>query len=430
MGFKSGRVTYCRFKVMGDGPSGVDEAALSILNEHKFQEVEIGAPDEVEVGFVTGDHILDTQFTYEKNGYGNLMMFALRIDTHKVPSEMKQAYKMMNEQSAAAGNPSGFASKADKREAKELAQRQIHEDLASGKYRKSKMIPVLWDLRGGYIYLGGASNAIIEELCRIMRHAFAVDLEYVSGGTYAGFSLREMDTTRDYEDFRPTKFTKPPAAAALIHDEDSVGGEADYRGGQDVPIVPWVAKSTDLKDFLGNEWLMWIWWMCEKHEGLINAKIDDHECEVFIAIMKSLQMECAWEAGGKVTLSGDGVRASKEAGEALMEGKWVRKFGMLLTNGEDTFELNLQGDKYVVGSALLPEILEAETPREIVEERLMKTMELSKTLDAIYDTFLELRANTSKWASVKDEMKKWIKSRKQPKVAVAAPRNEEVRAGA
>ncbi|QQE10550.1 hypothetical protein JD969_13695 [Planctomycetota bacterium] len=422
MGFKSGRVTYCRFKVMGDGPSAVDEAALSILGEHKFQEVEIGAPDEVEVGFVTGDHILDTQFNYEKNGFGNLLMFALRIDTHKVPSEMKQAYKMMNEQAAAAGNPSGFASKSDKREAKELSQRQIHEDLASGKYRKSKMIPVLWDLKGGYIYLGGASNAIIEELCRVMRHAFAVDLEYMSGGTYAGFSLREMNSTHDYDDFRPTKYTNPPAAAALIHDEDSVGGnEGAYPGAQGGgdPIVPWVAKSTDLKDFLGNEWLMWLWFVCEKFDGLINAKIDGNEEEIFVAITKSLQMECAWEAGGKVSLSGDGVRTAKEAGEALTEGKWPRKFGMILSNGEDTFELNLQGDKYVVGSALLPEILEAETPREIIEARLDKTMSLSRTLDAVYNVFLEQRANTGKWANIKSEMIKWIKERKAPRVAVA-----------
>ncbi|QDU32546.1 hypothetical protein KS4_05780 [Poriferisphaera corsica] len=430
MGFKSGRVTYCRFKVMGDGPSSVDEAALSILNEHRFREVEIGAPDEVEVGFVTGDHILDTQFSYEKNGFGNLLMFAIRIDTHKVPSEMKQAYKMMNEQAAASGNPSGFASKADKRDAKELAERQIHEDLASGKYRKSKMVPVLWDLKAGYMYLGGASNAIIEELCRVMRHAFAVDLEYVSGGTYAGHSLREKHSGRDFDDFRPTKYTKPPAAAALIHDEDDASGDAAYGGSQGggEPIVPWVAKSTDLKDFLGNEWLMWLWFVCEKFDGLISAKVDGVDEEIFVAITKSLQMECAWDAGGKVSLSGDGVRVYKEAGEALVQGKWARKFGMILSSGEDTFELNLQGDKYVIGSALLPEIMEAETPREIVEARLLKIMVLSQLLDAVYDVFLEQRSNTGKWANIKNEMSKWIKERRLEKVAVAM-KEEVVAAG-
>src|SRR5690606_23441163 len=82
MSFHSGRVTFCRFFANGDGPTTADDTALATLAEHSFQETEIGAPDAVESGWTTGEHLFDTQFTYEKNGYGNAMLFALRIDTH------------------------------------------------------------------------------------------------------------------------------------------------------------------------------------------------------------------------------------------------------------------------------------------------------------------------------------------------------------
>ncbi|WP_432798983.1 hypothetical protein [Poriferisphaera sp. WC338] len=425
MPFTSGRVTFLRFKVIGDGPVAVDEAALSILAEHKFQEVEIGAPDETEAGFVTGQHILDTQFTYEKCGYGNMLLFALRMDTHKVPSEYKQAYKMINEQAAAAGNPSGFASKSDKREAKELAERQVHEDLAAGKFRKSKMFPILWDLKAGMIYLGGASNSVIEELARQMRHAFAVDLECMSSGLSAGFYLRENHSSRDYEDFRPSKFTKPPAVAAMNRDESEIGGYDDLA----TPIVPWVSKSVDLKDFLGNEFLYYLLYLAETNEGLCEVEDANEKREYFITIDKALDMDCAWDAGGKQTLRGNAPDRLPEAAEAMVTGKWPRKLGLLLSDGELSYELMLQGDKYIVSGAQLPEIQDAETPREIIEYRLSYIAKLAEIVDDMYHGFIAVRSDTAKWPGLRDKMSKWIRTRKAPKVAVpmkTPPSSEQV----
>ena len=57
-------------------------------------------------------------------------MFSLRLDTHKVPAEVKRAYKKMNEAAAAAESPTGFASKREKREAAEAANDQARAELA------------------------------------------------------------------------------------------------------------------------------------------------------------------------------------------------------------------------------------------------------------------------------------------------------------
>ena len=138
MAFQSGLVSFSRFRVVGaDGPKACDDSILASLSKHAFKECEIGVPSDVEAGFTTGRHLFDTRFDYEKNIFGNHLLFAMRLDTHKVPAEVKHAYRQMNEQASAQASATGFASKSEKRDANDLATRQIHEDMAAGKFRKS-----------------------------------------------------------------------------------------------------------------------------------------------------------------------------------------------------------------------------------------------------------------------------------------------------
>jgi len=421
MAFRSGRVTFTRFRVSGDAPTAIDEAALSILREHAFRETEIGAPDEVETGFITGEHLLDTQFTYEKNGYGapggapgsggsDMLLCAMRMDTHKVPADVKQAYRKLNEQAAAEGNPTGYASKSEKRDAQELAGRQVQEDLAAGKYRKSKSVPILWDLSRQTLYCGANSNAVIEQLVSLMHNAFGVEIELLSAGRAAGEHFRQAGHTRDWEDLHPTPFTAPPSEA---HAE---GDDADGASDPTLPSVPWCAKGIDLKDFLGNEFLLWLWWMLEAHEGAVDVTLDGRRQTVYVAMDKSLDTECAWGFRGKQSLRGDGPTRLQEAGSALAGGKWPRKAGLILSDGEHQWELALQADQWAVSAAALPEIAEAESPRELTEARLGLVRQLSDVLDALFGAFLSDRAGGA-WPSRRDTIRQWIHDRTQPRTA-------------
>lgn len=401
MPFTSGRVTFCRFHVSGDSPPAVDETFLELLHEYRFRETEIGAPDEVEAGFVTAEHLFDTQFTFEKVAYGRYALFSLRIDTHKVPAEVKKAYQKMNEAAAASESPTGFASKAEKRDAKELAGRQVSEDLAAGRFRKSRSVQMVWDLPGGTIYCANASNAVTEQLVRLMRQAFSVQLEPLSAGTLAGLLLSEQGRSRDYEDISPSAFTPPPAETSRHDDED---GMPQAKG---TPICPWVTKSIDLKDFLGNEFLTWLWWHQEAKEGIIETE----QGELFITITKTLDMDCAWEVGGKQTLRCDKPTSLAEADDALRTGKWPRKVGLLLSDGEHHWELALQGDQLHTSAAQLPEITDAQTDREVIEQRLTLTGALSRSLNAMYATFLKQRTATG-WSAKRETISAWIKQRR------------------
>lgn len=421
MPFASGRVSFCRFLAVGDAPEAADQKIIDKLSEFAFTEQSIGAPDEFESGWITGQHLFDTQFTYEKNGYGNLLLFSMRLDTHKVPGEIRKAYKTMNEQAVAAGNPSGFATRLQKKEAAELADRQVNEDLVAGRFRKSKSVPILWDLANKMVYAAASSNTLIEHLSRLFRESFEVTLEPLSAGALAGHVLRAQGKGRDYEDLTPSAFTAPPAAARIDADDADAGPHMDIN----TPPLPWIAKTIDAKDFLGNEFLMWLWFVGENEEGLIPIDSPTGGDDIALTLDKSLDMDCAWGVLGKQSLRGGGTTHFAEAGEALATGKWPRKAGMILADTGDgqQWELAFQADRWLVSGALLPEVPDAENPRQIVESRLGSVCRLAWVMDGMYLTFLKHRTATS-WATKRKAIRSWIASRRAAKATTSTPAPE------
>ncbi len=406
MPFLSGRASYSRLRVSGDAPSQVDDALLGILKDHAFVQSPAPRVGVLESGFTTGVHLLDTQFSYEKNGYGPVAHFALRVDSHQVPGDMKKALRMIHEQSAVAASGSGFASRADKADAKDAAAREMDEKLANGQYRRSKLVPILWDLEKQLIYCAAGSNAVIEELAKKMHEAFSIKLQPLSAGACAAELMSAAGgSVRAFEDLRPSPFTPAPAD----------GREEDTGPGQDhtIPGVPWVAKAKDLRDFLGNEFLLWLLW--KSQEGAIETPEKYAIGTVNITPWKSLDLDCAWAITGKTTLrmgsiDGDGggsPMGTPECGKALAIGKWPRKLGMMLANGENGFELTLQGDQMTVSGCRLPAIDEVDSERELADARIHLIRELDRTLEATYAAFLARRVGSA-WETEREKISKWL----------------------
>ena len=111
MGFASGSISFRRFAVIGSSPDAIDQPLLDKLAEFTLRPTEMGVPEEEEYGWSGGRHVLDGSFTFENNVYGDALLFGLRIDTNRVPAELRKAYQLQEEEAAAAENPSGFISK-------------------------------------------------------------------------------------------------------------------------------------------------------------------------------------------------------------------------------------------------------------------------------------------------------------------------------
>jgi hypothetical protein len=389
MGFSRGSMSFRRFAVVGSAPSIPDQPIIDKLAEHALRESDINTSAEVEAGWNGGRHILDANFGFENNVFAECLHVAMRVDTNKVPGELRKAYKLMEEEASASNNPSGFASKRQKQDAADTAARQIDQDMRSGKFRRSKLVPMLWDMPANIIYCN-ASTTAVEKLSELFERTFGLEIEPISAGSLASRLLQSLGKRRDYEDLRPTRF------ATLAGAESQA---AEY---------PWVAKGAAAKDFLGNEFLLWLWHEADHRSGIVPA---DAAGEASVFIDRMLELDCSFGESGRDLLRGTGPTRMPEARDALRSGKVPRKAGIVLDASGMQFNFTLAAESFAISTAKLPDVPEADTPRVLFEERIALLREFSKTLDGLFTAFLKLRT-TSNWESHANTIRRWIASAK------------------
>lgn len=437
MPFSSGGVSFSRLLV-NPGPDtptrslGLEQ--LETLSEHRFEQTDLGIPLETESGWTTSVHLMDTAFDYDKVVYadGGIGLFGLRIDTNKVPADVKKAVRTQHEVALAKDNPSGFLSKRQKTEAKELAEHELHEHLAQGRYRRSKMTELLWDVSGKAVLTAGSAERTIEVLSERWRATWGGGLSTASAGTLAHAYLAGKGLSRDYEDLRPSAFTAPPPGAGSRADEV---GEPVFGDDPLTPEVPWASGGPEPRDFLGNEMLIWLWYMVDQHEGLIELRDEGQGVsEIALLLDRSLEMECGWGISGKQSLrdhaGGTAPIRMAEAADALATGKWPRKAGLVLADGAgagDQFTLTLQADRWLVSAAKLPHTeQEFETARELAEWRLEQVTRLDGLLLRLLHTFLDLRCS-DRWPTQRTKIREWIKANRKKRAGVGAPAQLEAK---
>lgn len=401
MGFASGSVSCRRFAVEGRQRFTPSEALLEQLSQHLLRPTELGAPAEVEYGWSGGRHLFDATLSFEHNVFGDWLLLAMRVDTHTPPADIRRAYQAIEEEAARAESSSGLLSKAARRDIREAVQRKLDEELREGKYRRSRLIPVLWDTASGLLYSNaGGGNA--DRLLELFQRTFDCELQPLTAGALARRHLQSLGRTRDYEDFKPTRFAFGPAGESQ---------PAEY---------PWVAKGPEPKDFLGNEFLVWLWHAAESQGGF---ELPDRT-DVAVLFDRTLDLECVYGATGRDVLRGDGPTRMPEAREALRSGKVPRRAGLVVDVRGDTFALTLAAEPLAVGSARLPEPNERaggedgsptdspagflpDHPREAFERRLEHLSTLFQTLDAAFKQFLQLRSSSA-WEGWVSHCRRWV----------------------
>lgn len=382
MGFDSGSMSFVRYAVIGNTPKLPDEALLEKFSAHALRPSDIGVPEDVEWGWVGPRHIFDGRFDFEHCVFNDCVAIGLRVDTNKVPGEVKAAYTTMEEEAFAANNPSGFISKSQKREVKDIVGRKLDDELRSGKFRRSKLIPLLWDVPANIVY-GPASVSVREKLQELFSRTFELELQPLTSGHIALRELEQRAKRREYEDLTPTRFAKS------MEDPDM---PAEY---------PWTAKGDGAKDFLGNEFLLWLWHATQQ-SGVIQTQIGT----VTVMFDRTLQLDCVFGQSGKDTLTATGPTRMPEAIDALRTGKAPRKAGLIVDCPAGQFNLTLTGESLAISSLKLPEIEKADTARTLFEERITLLRDFQNAVDAMYSTFLTARITG--WENTVGTIRKWI----------------------
>jgi hypothetical protein len=404
MPFRHGAVSYSRFGVLGEFPDAAGDGTLAMLSRHVVRNRTV-AEEGVSSGWCTGRHVFDADFSWESCGFSGAILCAMRVDTAKVPSEIRRAYVAMAEDERRSrengADVAGTLSRGARREAKAEAERRCKEEITEGKYRRIAMTPVLLDLVRRTVLAPVSSDAALKELRGLMEGTYGCKLNRRTSGGVAADLLGARGMTSDLDDALPDAFTAPPALAAPRAD-----GDAPSRA-KGRPEVPWALAGGEPRDFLGNVFLLWLWWMAETNEGIVETK----DVSVAVLVDKVVDLECPWGTGGRTSLRGLMPTRAPEATKALQAGKWPRRLGLLLAVHGQEFECVLQGDRFAVSGLRLGDPSEeARTPRLELEERLDRLATFDAVLVGLYDHFLRERFGKG-WNTRRQQIGEWIASR-------------------
>ncbi len=384
MGFLNGRVTYVRFRVGGDSPLPFGDELIELANQHIIGRHGSGEPtDGISVGWAGGEHVLDTTIDGSKNVINDALHLAIRVDTDKIPGTLLRAYTKMETDARARMNPSGFANKAQKAEAKEAAKARAEAEAADGRFRRMAHYPVLWDGQSNTLYAGTASLSVLDRLQTLFRETFDRILEPVSAGSLA----RSMAEDR--------------GEAARIENIGPVG----YIGEDGHSSVAWSGSDYERPDYFGNEFLIWLWHVLQA-DGDTLALPDGSEVTVMMS--KTLTLDCPRGETGRDQLTTEGPTRLPEAFRALQAGKLPRKAGLILVRHGSQYEFTLQAETLAVSGAALPKI-EGASGLELQVARIDALRHLVETLDLLYDAYGRRRTGED-WTGELGRIRRWLGS--------------------
>lgn len=381
MAFLSGSLGFERFQVNGEVPEEFGPEHLEMMEQFASGKLESHSEDASIVGFLGGQHLFDTTFSPEKNFIHGALHAGMRIDTNQIPSAIRKAWLQMELNAMLAEDPERRPTKAEREEAKAIVEARCQEELATGKYQRMAQFPILWDARSSIFYFGGSSANACGRCADLVERVFNVELERMSAGKLARNWAQRSKKNHELDDIAP----------AMFHPSHSGG------------LAAWANQDSIQPDFLGNEFMMWLWHMLETDSDTIKLS-DDSEVTAMFA--KNLVLECPLGESGKESISAEIPTKLPEALEAIRTGKMPRKAGLVLVRFGQTYELNLQAEMFSVGGAKLQADKEAKGA-EVLESRIDAIRTLNETLDLMFEQFCQLRVSKA-WDDRLKQICKWI----------------------
>jgi hypothetical protein len=246
-----------------------------------------------------------------------------------------------------------------------------------------QQFPVLWDARNGILYFGGSSSTAADLCCDLFSRAF-------------GLELQPMTASRRARDWA----AEAKRRKALDQTIPSV-----FHTGNTTAEISWWNQQEGNWDFLGNEFLLWLWWRWETVSDTLTLP---DESEVTGMFARTLSLQCPRDESGKETITAEGPTALPEAMQAIRSGKLPRRAGMTIVRHGEQYDLAIQPETFMVSGAKI-HLEDTSEGRGVLEDRIESVRSLHETVNLLFRAFCEQRVGKN-WSGELEQIGRWLKS--------------------
>ncbi len=363
MGFDSGAISVRLYHL----PSPLPDNTAERLAAHAAPPVEAIQAEEIG-GWVSARHLLDRAITPDSIVREGWIVATLRLSSRRIPPALLTAECRMEELARLAAEDLP----ALRRRQKQEIRRAVIERLLPQMPPQFRAIPMAHHPKTRFLYASALSESLSDVFASHFRHTFdfpAVPLDPEA----AAVLLRKLNV----QDFSPTSFS---------------------------PQV----RDNDLPVEVGREFLTWLWFQAETVRDRVEAPGFPP-----LAVQVEGPLVLAREGeGAHVTTLRDGEPLySAEAKTCLLAGKKLRQARLAIGRQGAVWRAGLDADSFVLRSVLVPEDPQRADPGSRFLERMTRLEEFREILLALYDRFLEQRADLGRWQTVKNRMREWVQQR-------------------
>ena len=164
-------------------------------------------------------------------------------------------------------------------------------------------------------------------------------------------------------------------------------------------------ESKDM-EFLGHEFLTWLWFRTEEHGGIFDLP---GLGPVGLAFDKLLEFK-EEEFSTHVTVRSDAVTRAPESQVAIQTGKQLHKARIVIGLGDENFEFTLEATNLDIQSLAIPKST-GETPMERIQEDIDRLNLVAQIVHELFNLFLHDRLSPSFEAETASRIRGWITDR-------------------
>lgn len=366
MGLLKGPLTFSRFTVAGELPSGFTDMVHEQIRRHAFQDPAATMQEKI-LGWTGIEDVLDTDFRRASYALGDYLLFSLRVDRRTVPPSLLKVRALEAEQR--------HLKQTGRKKIDQAAREQIREDLRQDLLRQLPPTPsfyeVCWSVSEGRLLFTSLSEKVMQDFLDLFKASF---------------------------DLTPLPFV-PWNPQGLDSESVSKNKVLHMTDG------PAVDPKTQ-----GREFLTWLWFKSEERNGMIMIP---GVGETEIHFVRRLVLESG-DGEYSESVVCQGLHADlREGREALRRGKKIREARLQLTRDAAAWEFTFKADRFQFQSLKMPVVMDSDDQQDNRDGRILERIYLLeivvRSMDELFMLYVALRLSDA-WRQEQNRMGKWLQS--------------------